>query len=222
MPPGDRRGLSEGVALRSTTIGGRSGSRTWILLLFLLPVALALLFRDFFRESLVVPLLYVLWLGYEYLKSLPQAALWGLFWVGGLAWVLRSGLHLHFSGKPRRGKPEEEEPRGRVEAWRERVLLARRGRGGYGERYLAHHLTQLALQVLADRRQIEPGRLRRALLRGDPDLDLPEEALRVLRMGISRPPEPSPPSRDVLDPDPLLRVLEEELRLTRSERSRGG
>lgn len=219
MPRGDRRGLSEGILLTpSHKIRKRSRSRALILLL-LLPVALALIFRDFFRESLVVPLLYVLWLGYEYLKSLPQAALWGLFLFVGLVWVLRSGLRI--PAKQRRRMPEEEEPLGRVEVWRERVRLARRSRGGYGERYFANHLTKLALEVLADRRRVEPRRLRQELLEGHRDPGISDEALRVVAMGLARPPELSS-HRGAFDPEPLLRVLEKELRLTRSEGSRVG
>ena len=224
MPGGDRRGLSEGIALRlSAKIAQRSGSRALILLL-LLPVALALVFRDFFRESLVVPLLYVLWLGYEYVKSLPQGVLWALFLFFGFVWILRSGLGV--STRRRRSKPEEEEPLGRVEAWRERVRLARRSRGGYGERYFANHLAKLALQILADRRRIEPRQLRREFLWGSPDLDIPDEALRVVRMGVFRPPEQSSrggngeEARRPFDPEPLLQVLEEELRVARSDSGR--
>jgi len=201
-------------------VNERSSARARIALL-LLPVVLALVFRDFFRESLVVPLLYVLWLGYEYVRSLPQAALWGLFLFLGLVWILRSGLRVPVRRK--RKRPEEEEPPGRVEAWRERVRLARRSRGGYGERYFANHLTKLALQVLADRRRVEPQRLRQALSRGrpHPELDLPDEAVRVVLTGLSRPPER--PSHGALDPEPLLRVLEEELRILPSDgRSQAG
>lgn len=217
MPRRDRRCLPEGIVLRllPAKIAKRLSSRVLIALL-LLPVALALLLRDFFRESLVVPLLYVLWLGYEYLRSLPQAALWALFLFLGFVWILRSGLQL--SVRRTRRNPEEEEPRGRVEVWRERVRLARRSRGGYGERYFANHLAKLALQVLADRRRVEPRQLRQELLQGHPDLDIPDEALRAVLMGLFRPPEQL--SRGPLDPEPLLRVLEEELRLTYSEGSK--
>lgn len=196
----------------------RPGAGVWIALL-LLPVGLALAFRDFFRESLVVPLLYALWLGYEYAKSLPQAAWWGLFLFAGGVWVLRSWP------KPRidrtRRRPDGEAPLGRVESWRERIHLAQRSRGGYGLRYLENHLGKLALRVLADRRRVEPARLRREILAGRLNEEIPAEALRALLRGFAGPPEqPAPgapyaPTGGSGDLEPLLGLLEAELRLTR-------
>lgn len=198
------------------TIAKRPNPRLLIALL-LLPVGLALLFRDFFRESLVVPLLYALWLGYEYVKSLPQAALWGLFLFLGLIGVLRSWPKLRIDRARRRS--DEEAPLGRVEAWRERIRLAQRSRSGYGVRYLGNHLGKLALQVLADRRRMEPARLRRAILEGYLNEEIPDEALQVLLLGFSglpeRPTQPRGSGR--VNVEPLLRLLEEELRLAHPE-----
>lgn len=183
------------------------------------PILLALLLQDFFREALVVPLLYAFWVIYLYATSLPQGVLWVLALGVSLLFVLGG---LGGSGRIRRraGREDEEAP-GRVSVWAERVELARRG--GYFQRVLARHLGKLAIAALARRRRLEPDEIKR-LLETDA-LHLPPEARAYLRVGLDPSLPDDPRVRRALrelDPEAVVRLIEEELHPRRAERTTRG
>ena len=177
------------------------------------PVLLALLFQDFFREALVVPILYALWVIYLYVTSLPQAVLWGLF-LGASLLIVLGGLGGSGRIRRRAGREDEDAP-GRVSVWAERVQLARRG--GYFQKILARHLGKLAIEALARRRRLEPDEIKRRL---ETDaLDLPPEARAYLRLGLDPSLPEDPRTRRALrdlDPEAVVRLIEEEIHPSRA------
>jgi hypothetical protein len=194
-------------------------NRRWLAALAVgVPVLLALLFQDFFREALVVPILYAFWVIYLYVTSLPQAVLWGLF-LGVSLLIVLGGLG--GSGRiRRRGGREDEDSPGRVSVWAERVELARRG--GYFQKILARHLGKLAIEALARRRRLEPDEIKRRLEMDALDLDLPPEARAYLRLGLD-PSLPGDPrvrrALRALDPEAVVRLIEEEISPRGAERT---
>ncbi len=192
-------------------------NRRWLAALAVgAPVLLALLFQDFFREALIVPILYALWVIYLYVTSLPQAVLWGLF-LGVSLLIVLGGLGGSGRIRRRAGREDEDAP-GRVSVWAERVALARRG--GYFQKILARHLGKLAIEALARRRRLEPDEIKRRLEMDA--LDLPPEACAYLRLGLD-PSLPEDPrvrrALRALDPEAVVRLIEEEIHPRRAERT---
>ena len=183
-----------------------------------LPIVLAIVFQDFFRETVVVPILYVLWVVYLYVVSLPQALVWGVFLgLALLAVTLAAPRATRF--QQRRGFPDRLEEAGRVAAWVERVRLAKRSL--YFQHALARRLGKLTLAILAQPKRLEPDALKVQLMRGDLDGRMPQEALEYLKWGLlRRPPGGSARRAEPLQaPRALVRYLEERLHLRSFERS---
>jgi hypothetical protein len=129
----------------------------------LLACLLALLFQDFLREGIVVPLLYAYWFMRLYVESLPQALLGALFLGVALIWVSKGFL----SARGERRRPARElrvEHRGKIETWVERLRLARRGR--YFQSRLARRLLELALEAYAYRERTTPEEIRKQVQKG--------------------------------------------------------
>jgi hypothetical protein len=133
--------------------------------------------RDVTREMLVVPLLYILWLGRLLWQSLPQALLWILFLALGLYVAVKS-LSV---GRDRahRGRPVRESPvdnvgyPGSVAVWARRVESARHGE--YYRWYLARHLGKLAQEVLAYRARLAPDQVKSNQVFKENRVDVPPE-----------------------------------------------
>lgn len=154
-------------------------------LILLLAAPLMLVLRDFAREAIVVPLLYVLWLGRLLFQSIPQPLLWSLFLTLVLFVAVRS---LGKRERPARGTRETEaESPGRVRVWARRVQLA--ARGDYSRWRLAHYLRKLILDVLAHRERLTPEQLKRRL--GTGEVGAPPAVQAYLRAGLM--PMPSGP-----------------------------
>jgi hypothetical protein len=147
-------------------------------LILLLAVPLMIVLRDFAREAIVVPLLYVLWLGRLLFRSIPQPLLWSLFLTLVLFVAVRS---LGGREGPARGTRETEaEYPGRVWVWTRRVQLA--ARGDYSRWRLAHYLRKLTLDVLAHRERLTPEQLKRRL--GTGEVVAPPAVQAYLRAGL--------------------------------------
>jgi hypothetical protein len=154
-------------------------------LVLLMAAPLVLVLRDFAREAIVVPLLYVLWLGRLLFRSIPQPLLWSLFLTLALLVVARS---LGGREGPARGMREAQaESPGRVRVWARRIQLA--DRGDYSRWRLAHYLRTLILDVLAHRERLTPEQLRRRLETGE--VHAPPAVQAYLQAGLM--PMPSGP-----------------------------
>jgi len=154
-------------------------------LILLLAAPLMLVLRDFAREAIVVPLLYVLWLGRLLFRSIPQPLLWSLFLTLVLFVAVRS---LGKRGGSVGGMREAEaESPGRVRVWARRIQLA--ARGDYSRWRLAHYLRKLILDVLGHRERLTPEQLKRRL--GTGEVHAPPAVQAYLRAGLM--PMPSGP-----------------------------
>jgi hypothetical protein len=178
----------------------------------LLPILSAIVFQDFFRETVVVPILYVLWVVYLYVVSLPQALVWGVFLALALIAMTLAAPRATRS-RQRRSFPDSVEETGRVATWVERVRLAKRS--GYFQHALARRLGKLALAILAQPKRLEFDALKAQLMRGGLDGQIPQEALEYLEWGLlRRPPEASTRRAEPLRaPKALVHYLEDHLHL---------
>lgn len=186
-------------------------------LVLLLSGLLALLLQDFLRETIVVPLLYAYWFVRLYLESLPQSLLWALFMGAALVMVAK-GLSLNRTTFRKERRGWETESLGKIEAWVERVRLARRG--NYFKLRLARRLADFSLEALAHRERLTPEEIQKQLQSGR--LPIPEEMKAYLQAGLSleiknagsgdtkrlRTPKASPLQ---LNPERVIQFLEDEL-----------
>lgn len=146
----------------------------------LLAALLALVLRDFMRESVVVPLLYGLWIARLYIESLPQTLFWALLIIAAL---VIAGGSLIGRRKPRaKARAIEGEPKGRVTQWALRIRLGTQG--DYFRARLARRLGQLALATLAHRQHRPMEEIREMIESGE--LDGPKEIAAYLQAGLAR------------------------------------
>lgn len=114
-------------------------------LILLAALLFAPLCRTFVREVIVIPLLYLLWLGRFLLQFVPQASLWPvfvllLFLIVAAAFVSRS----RYRRPPRRPAPAEP---GRVGSWA--YYLAQARQESYYQWRLGQQMQKLALEAIA-------------------------------------------------------------------------
>lgn len=121
----------------------------------LLPIAVLLLLaaiatfavEGFVTQVVLRPLLYTLWVGELFVRSLPQSVYWGLLTLAAAYFGLRSLTW------PRRRPPRASARtayfHGPVGQWQKRLQRARAL--GYGRWTLARALRQLTLDILDDR-----------------------------------------------------------------------
>jgi hypothetical protein len=183
-------------------------------LALLLVGLLALFVSGLVSETLIVPLLYLLWLARVVVASIPQAAIWALLLVLAAPLLWRSlARPRSFRLRP----PTPPAPRAPVASWAE--LFRRAERDHYGRWLLAQRLSQLALGLLTSQEQRTTSQLWRMLQ--DEAQGAPVEIRAYLQAGAEaysalprrwRWPvrgQPAAP-RDPLDLDPevVLRFLE--------------
>jgi hypothetical protein len=154
-------------------------------LILLLAAPLVLVLRGFVREAVVVPLLYVLWIGRLLFRSIPQSLLWALLLAVALLLATRSLVERKKRLRETRGA--EAERTGRVGLWARRIRLT--ARGDYSRWGLAQHLGKLALEVLAHQERLSARQTRRYLETGE--LDVPPE-IRAYLHARFRPTPPRP------------------------------
>ena len=147
-------------------------------LVLLLAIPLALVLGGFARTAVVVPILYILWLGDLVLKSIPQVLFWALLLSIALLVSMRS-LVKSQSARPPVHEVALDHP-GQVEVWAKRIDAMTRG--GYYEQLLAQHLGGLFLAALAYRERISRREVRQRLEAGE--LDVPSEIQAYLQAGL--------------------------------------
>jgi hypothetical protein len=143
----------------------------------LVAALLAVVLKDWLRETVAPALLYTLWVGYLVFRSIPQSALWATF----LALALLVAL-----GSLRRGKkalPKLEEIQGdhpgRVQALT--AWIGKTAQGDYFRWRFARYLEDLSVQVLAHRERLTPEQVRDRL--GAAALGVPPEIRAYLLAG---------------------------------------
>jgi hypothetical protein len=154
--------------------------RLWFLgLILVLAIPLVWVLKDFAREAIATPLLYVLWIGDLFFQSIPQVLFWTLFLASAL---IVAGRSLIRGKKPAQQEREVETVRkGQVQVLTRWLHLA--AQEDYFEWRLARHLGELTSAVLAQRERTAIARTRQHLRDGE--LDLPSEVQDYLQTGLT-------------------------------------
>jgi hypothetical protein len=134
--------------------------RLWLLLLAAaITVTLTIVLRDFVRENIVVPAAYILWTINLYLRTVPQALVWGLF----LALVIFLGFQALLPPLPQRSQRREDRLAYQAPIQRELRFVRLALKGSYGRWRLAQRVRELALAALAQRDRISEDKVEQRL-----------------------------------------------------------
>jgi hypothetical protein len=157
--------------------------RVGLVLLVLAPVAVvAVVLRDFVREELVGPVLYVYWIVRLLFESIPQIWLWIAFVLAATYVVARSLVRPPSLQRTCRADVEE---RGRVETW---ARLLHQAHGDSFARWrLAQRLGGLAGDILAAEERVSQREIWRRLDRGRLDVPAPLRAYLTAQFRTIRP-----------------------------------
>ncbi len=165
--------------MNNDSMGTRNRVLLFVLVL-LLAIPLTLLLWNVARDAIVVPLLYILWLGRLIFRAIPQVFLWLSFLVIALSHIVKS---LTKQRKPAREIPDREAPSpGRVGIWTRRIHLTERR--SFSRWYFAQHLHKLILDILAHHERVETRQIKQRLENGE--LDAPPEVQTYLSIGLAR------------------------------------
>lgn len=148
----------------------------YALLVFLVVLALAAAFQDILREIVLIPVLYVIWVGKLAFRGLDQRCIWSVLLF--LA-ILFSQVLLRPSRRPPplvRPASRREAPAGRIHFWREQVRAA----SGklFARRYRSSDLRQLVTHVLAYRQHTTADKVMKEIRTGQ--LDIPSQVCYAL------------------------------------------
>ena len=152
--------------------------RRLILVLTLIAVVeiVALGIRGFLAETLITPLLYLVWGAVRIFESIPQGIIW-------LTFVLAAGIVALVSvWGGRRNDAQHADagaPRGRVYEWQRLVALAQRH--DYSRWRLAQRLMILLAETMAARERVELRVARQRIATGM--IDAPQHVIDFLRAG---------------------------------------
>jgi hypothetical protein len=145
----------------------------------LLIVGLGWLLRDFVRDSILLPLINLMWVIWVLIQSIPQFVFWGLFLLLALVVAARSLIASQPVAAvgggmwtPRRSNLS------RYRFW-QRGLESMHGNSFSRER-IVRELQLLTLQVLAEHDRVPLDEMRSRLLNGQLDLSGEEPAIRSL------------------------------------------
>lgn len=172
--------------------------------------------QDYVR-TLLVPLLYLLWLGGRLIETIPQAGIWALFLF--VALIIAAGSLLKrqpAQAKIRRAEPVHQE---RIEGWIK--LIHETKQETYYKWQLAQRLQELTLDALAHDERLTRKQIRQRLQANQ--LDLPPEIEAYLQASMTSFSHfVAPEQRFIkskrqaspldLEPERLIQFLEESLR----------
>jgi hypothetical protein len=156
--------------------------RFLLLFLLLLPPALGMVFllRERLYQTIMVPLLYLVWLGNLYLRSLDQLFLWVLLILISAIILLRTFWGRGTDQGPgNRMEPVATRP-GRITQWA--ILIKQPNPSAELDDYLSDHLRKLVLATLAHQYHLSPEQMHQRLNGGHL-----EEAPEVLKYLQKRP-----------------------------------
>jgi hypothetical protein len=181
-------------------------------LILLLAVLLAPVLRDFVREVVVIPFLYLFWFGRFIFESIPQAMLWGCFSI-----LILMIMGISLLGKRHRKRTSLkslEAHQERIESWANLIHRARQD--DYFKWRLAQRLQKLTLDAIAHSKNQSLKQTRQQLKRGE--LDLPPELQAYFLASLASLGQLSAPKRFFLskpttspldlDPTQVIRFLE--------------
>jgi hypothetical protein len=160
-----------------------------MLALILLPMVflvatLTLVLRDWVRDAIVTPILFILWLGGLLIKSTPQWVFWGVFLVMALL-ILANSFGAGKRSDQNVGKAEPGRPRrARVSFWA--IQVHRQARGFSPPTSSAEPLRRLVLEVVAFQERLSLKEVEQRL--ESEELDVPPAILAYLQHGPT--PEP--------------------------------
>lgn len=139
---------------------------------------LAYLVKDFIRDVIVLPLLYVFWYLTLFLRSLPQFLFWAIFILVALIMALRS---LSRERDERGSKIEPPALGGPVAVWSR--LIHHAEAGGYSRWQLSQSLARLTWELVGDGERLTTQQIDTRLRRGE--LDLPPEIRAYFQAGMA-------------------------------------
>lgn len=148
-------------------------------LALLLTVLLTWILQDFVRETLVDPILYIIWIVQLAVGMLSQALIWAVFLLIFLFLAIRSLWQI--SPAATKTHTPETRRRGRVGVWQRWIDLASRDR--YSKWRLARHLGDLSVDVLAHESRLTPEEVREQVSAGQ--LTAKPEVLNYLSAAVS-------------------------------------
>ena len=138
-------------------------------LILLLAIILTPIIRNFVREVIVIPFLYLFWIGRFFVEAVPQQWLW----LGFLSvCLLILGLSL-IGKRKRKSRPIviADKQEGRIESWAK--LLDQAKQDDYFKWRLAQQLQKLTLSAIAHQQGQSIKQTRRQMRRGE--LEMPPE-----------------------------------------------
>ncbi len=181
-------------------------------LILLLAALLAPVFRNFVREVIVIPLLYVFWIGRFIFEAIPQVWLWSACFAVFLM-ILGIGLLGKQKVKPKTLLPVEANE-GRVLGWAK--LIRRAEQDDYFKWRLAQHLQKVTLNAIAHHQGQSLKQTRQQLRQGK--LDMPPELQAYFQASLQSLGHLPPPKRFFntktttpldLDPMQVVQFLED-------------
>jgi hypothetical protein len=187
-------------------------------LILLIAILLAPLIRNFIRDVVVIPLLYLVWIGRIVFDTIPQTAFWGCFLV--IALLMAAASLLKQRESPSRIREVKTVQLGRVETWAK--LIRQAAQEDYYQWRLAQPLRELIVETLAHEARLTSKQIKQRLR--DEQLDLPAEIHAYLQASLKSLSHLSAPrfrfrsSRRAsplnLDPESVVQFLEERSRDT--------
>ena len=155
-------------------------SLLWIGLILLVATPLAIALHDLTRKVVVVPLMYIFWIGHHIFQSIPQSILWALFLAVAILISLKN------FEKPRKSnfrvKDVEEENPGQISLWAERFHIK-------SDWTLSRHLGKLIITAMAYNRQQSPKNIREEIESGE--FNTPPEIQTCLELSVNSIPKSS-------------------------------
>lgn len=154
--------------------------RLSFLLVFIVSVGLLLtpIFQTFIREAVVIPLLYLVWVGRFILSAVPHAALWACY-VTFLLLVMTVSL---LAKRQKKRKPPQLQPDQEDRVAGLAKLIEQAEQDDYFKWRLAQQLQKLSLDTLAYHTGQSIGQIRQQLRQGT--LDIPPELQAYFAAGL--------------------------------------
>jgi hypothetical protein len=161
----------------------------FILLVFSLALALMLIFRDFVRENIVTPILYLFWLGNQIYTHLDQLFLWILLLVFFAMIVFRSMRYIRISTNRLVEIEAGTKGSGRVYFWVKQIRL--RAAPRISDEFALVEFRRLILSVLAEVKRMDPVEVEHRILSGE--IQVPPDIQAALKLEIPEAPSPKIP-----------------------------